>query len=460
MKKAYDLAIIGGGAAGSTAAEKANKEGHSVALIERDHLGGTCLNYGCDPTKALLHTAELLYRTKQAQERGLCEVKIGVDWTAVQKHVQGIVAEIRGGAPATAQKTMRERGIDLFMCEGTFQDEHHLDVEGQTIQAENILIATGAQSIIPHVPGLAEAGYITNKEAVYLDALPQSLAVVGGGPIGVEFAQIFNRFGVEVHIIEAQEHLLPHDDPELTQILAEILADEGIQLHLQAKLLSVATQPSGKELTVQYANEYEQPIVVEEILIAVGRKPSLASLQPDAAGVKLDEDGWVKVDKNLRTNVPHIWAAGDVWPGLKFTHVAARQGKLAVHNMFSDKPEPFSATWIPWVTYTDPALAHVGASEAELQAKGVSYRCGRFPLDEVPKALVTGQTKGLIKLLIGSKDRILGASILATNAGELLSPLLVAANSNLPISALAETIYPYPTWAAGIGYAVREVEPI
>lgn len=460
MSQAYDLAVIGGGSAGSTAAEAADKEGHRVALIERDHLGGTCLNYGCDPTKALLYTAKLLHHTRQAHQRGLRFTAAEVDWTAVQTHIRGLVQKMRGGPPDEAQQNIRDLGIDLFMGEATFQDDHHLKVGSHTIAAENILIATGAKSLIPDIPGLDKVNCLTHKEAIYLDVLPQSMAIIGGGPIGLEFAQIFNRFGVEISLIEAESHLLPHDDPELTQILETILADEGIALHLGTQLMAVTQQPEGKQLTLRYENEYEQHLIVDELLIAVGRKPVLDALKPEAAGIALDDAGWIKVDDTLRTNVPHIWAAGDIWPGLKFTHVAARQGKLAAHNIFAAKPQPFASQWIPWVTYSDPALAHVGATEAELEAQAIDYRIGRYPLQQLPRAVITDQTEGLIKLLIGQNDQVLGANILAPNAGDLIAPLLVAIQGKLPLSILAETIFPYPTWGASLGYAARQVNPL
>jgi pyruvate/2-oxoglutarate dehydrogenase complex dihydrolipoamide dehydrogenase (E3) component len=382
---------------------------------------------------------------------------VQVDWTAVQTHVRQLIQDMRGGPPKEAQQAMRERGIDLFMGEATFKDARQIEVNEQTLAADNILIATGAQSLIPDIPGLNEAGYITHKEAVYLDALPERLAVVGGGPMGVEFAQMFGRFGVKVSLIEAQPNLLPHDDPELTQILETILTEEGIDLHLQAQLTAVQSTPEGKQLTLRYENDYEQSFIVDEILITVGRKPSLTVLKPEVVGIKLNDDGWIKVDDTFCTNVPHIWAVGDIWPGPKFTHVAARQARVVIENIFSDKPQSFTSNQIPWVTYSDPALAHVGATEQVLREKKITYHIGRYPLEKVSRAVVTGQTNGLIKILIGEKGEILGADILATHAGDLLAPLLVAMQGKLPISAVAETIFPYPTFARGIGQATWQL---
>ncbi len=454
MADEYDLLVIGAGAAGSTAASMAAEQGHRVALVERDKLGGTCLNYGCDPTKALLHVARLLHDARDARRFGLRISQAEADWEVVQGYVRRVIETIRGGTRDEAEASLREQGIDLFMGEATFLSPHEVKVGEETLRAARILLATGASPVVPECTGFAEAGYITNEEAVSLPKLPRSLAIVGGGPIGLEFAQLFHRFGVEVTVLEQMPALLGKDDRELADMLCGMLGKEGIRLETSVDLRRVERTEEGKRLTIKPDGKDEEQLEVDEILLATGRRPQYDALQIEKAGIETNEKGLVLSD-TLQTSVPHIWAAGDVTRDYPFTHVASEHGKLALRNAFSEKPEPFNHSAIPWATYTDPALAHVGQTEEQLREAGAKYRVGRVSLEKLDRAIAEGETRGLVKLLVDGDGKILGGHILAPGAGEMIAPVVLAMRQGLPASVLAETILPYPTmteavrWAAG-----------
>ncbi len=445
-QRQYDLLVIGSGAAGSSAVTSMDKKGLRIALVERGKLGGTCLNYGCDPTKTLLYIANLLYEARHASTYGLDIPESRADWMAIQQRVQNIVIRLRGGTPEEARAAFAEKGIDTLEGEARFLSPREIGVAGNdgTFSAERIIIATGSETLIPPVEGLDEAGYITNVQAVSLPTLPRRMAIAGGGAIGIEFAQMFHRFGVEVTVLERSPNILDTEDRELADRLCKLLTEEGIRLETNAELKSVRKRADCKLLTVQCGERDQEELEVDELLIAVGRRAAFASLNLEAAGVKTSKKGII-VDEALRTSVPHIWAAGDVASPYQFTHVASEQGKLAVHNAFSSEPQPFDDRAIPWGIFTYPPLAHVGKTEQQLQQEHIDYRSACVPFSENERALIDGKTEGLIKLLVDARGNILGGHILGTRAGDLLAPIVLAMHASLPVQALASTILPYPT---------------
>lgn len=447
----YDLVVIGAGAAGSTAASKAADRGVRVAMVESDKLGGTCLNYGCDPTKTLLSIAKHLYDARHGERYGLRIPTAEADWAAVTERVQQVIEKIRGGTHEKAWADTQSKGIDLFAGEASFISPHELSVSGQTIHAERVIIATGVEARVLDIKGLEEVGYITNHEAVSLPKLPKRLAIVGGGPIGIEFAQMFNRFGVEVVVLQRGPALLPNEDTELAEILCNLLSTEGIQMETNADLCCVPAPGDRKRLIIQREGR-DQEFVVDEILVAVGRRPKISNLNLEAAGVKTEKDNLI-LDDALRTTVPHIWAAGDVTGGYQFTHIASEQGELVVENAFASKPKPFDVPVVPWVTFTSPELAHVGKTEDQLRKEGIHYRVARMPLDKLDRAIAEAETDGLVKMLAGGKGEILGCHILAPRAGDLIAPVVLAMNAGLTVDTLAKTILPYPTMAEAVRWA-------
>jgi len=310
-KKPYDLIVIGAGGAGSTAATRVAGMGKRVALIERDKLGGTCLNYGCDPTKTLLHTAHLLYHAQHASALGLRIPQAEADWAAVQAHVRSVKKNIRGGKPENARAGITAQGIDLFMDEAMFTSPHEIRVNGEILRGKRFIIATGTTAFIPEIEGLSETGYITNVEAVSLPDLPKRLVVIGGGPIGLEFAQMFSRFGVQVVVIERGNQPMPSEDPELAMALCSQLTTEGIRLELGAEMRCGEINKRGKHIHVHCQDGKDEELVTDQLLVAVGRRPVLDELNLEAAGVQYTKEG-ITTNAVLRTNVPHICAAGDI----------------------------------------------------------------------------------------------------------------------------------------------------
>jgi dihydrolipoamide dehydrogenase len=457
VTQTYDLLVIGAGAAGSTAASEAASKGAHVVLVERDKIGGTCLNYGCDPTKTMIHIAKLLHNAQHAVRYGLRIPNATADWPVVMDWVQQAITRIRGGTSEEAAAGLSQKGIEVIFGEGHFISDHALQVGDRTISAERTIIATGGKNVIPTIEGLEDTGYITNREAVALAALPRRLAVIGGGAIGMEFAQMFHRFGVEVTVLEKSPKLLDKEDRELADTLCTLLTKQGLRLETNVEFQRVQKVAEGKCLTICCCEREEEQLVVDEILLAIGRKPALESLHLDKAGVQTSKRG-ITVDAYLRTNVPHIWAAGDVTGGLQFTHVAYQQGKIAGQNAFAKEPHPFENYVIPWVTYTDPALAHVGKTEEQLQQEGVEYHVGRMNFQDVERAIAEGETSGFVKLLVDSQGKLLGGHVLGPHAGDLLAPIVLAMQAGLSAEQLANTIQPYPTLVEGVRWAADRVE--
>ena len=451
----YDLLVIGAGAAGSTAASTAAQNGMRVALVERDKIGGTCLNYGCDPTKAMIHIAGLLYHARHADQFGLRISEAKVDWTSVLSWVHQVQLRIRGGTSEEAAAQLSQKGIHVLPGEATFVSPHVFTIAGKTISADRIIVAPGSQEVIPPIEGLNEAGFITNVEAVSLPTLPNRLAVVGGGAIGIEFAQMFHRFGVEVTVLERSSIILDKEDREVADTLCSLLEKEGLRLETSAELKCVQRDAQGKCLTIRRGERAEEQLMVDEILLAIGRQPSLAALHLEKAGVKTSKKG-IEVDATLRTNVPRIWAAGDVTGGLQFTHVAYEQGKLAAHNAFAQEPQAFDDRVIPWVTFSDPALAHVGKTEEQLRQEKVEYRATHMYFNDVERAIAEGATAGLVKLLVDKQGRILGGHILAPRAGDMLAPIILAMHAGISAETVASTIMPYPTMIESVRWAADQ----
>ncbi len=460
----YDVLVLGAGAAGSTAAISLAEQGMSVALIERDEIGGTCLNYGCDPTKTLLFIADLLYRTQHAARYGLHIPTVSTHWEEVQAYVQHIIYDMRGGTTDEACAKLKKKGVEVFRGEARFISQHEVVVteeaqsgnNEQTISAKHIIIATGDETVIPPIDGLQQAGFITNVEAVALPTLPRRLAILGGGAIGIEFAQMFHRFGVDVTVLEQSSTLLSKEDREVAHTLVTLLHAEGIRTETGIELVSVRHADDGKHVTFRTSQKVEEELVVDELLIAIGRKPAIEMLDLKAAGVETTKKG-ISVDATLRTNVPYIWAAGDVTGGYQFTHVATEHGKLIAQNLRAEHPQPLGERVVPWVTYTNPPLAHVGKTEEELREAGVEYKVGRMQFKEVERAIAQDETEGLVKILVDAQGKILGGHILGSRADDLLAPLVVAMQAGLSVHALASTILPYPTLSESVRRAAENV---
>lgn len=450
----FDLIVIGAGAAGSTVAFDAVRQGHSVAMVEEWKVGGTCLNVGCDPTKTMVRSAEVLHLARTASRFGLKVPEAWVDWPALRARVDMVIDTIRGG---DGDQNVRDAGIHLYKDHATFISEHELVVGGEVLMGDRILIATGSTMRPARIEGIDEAGFITNVEAVALDRLPASMAIVGGGSIAVEFAQVFARFGVEVTILASKEHLLPMEETELSDALRTVLEGEGIRVAAGATVTSARIDGGQKVLSWDGTGASGE-IAVEDILLATGRQPNVDQLALDAAGVAYSERG-IEVDATMRTSVPHIFAVGDVTGIYPFTHAADYQARIALHNAFSDDA-PLRADYrvVPWTTFTDPELARVGLTENEAIAGGYAVVSATVPFADLPRAIVTDDRTGCVKLVVDrASHQILGGHILGSRAGELIAEIALAMRHWLPISAISDTIHSYPTMSEGVFWTAYQI---
>lgn len=450
---AFDVVVIGAGGAGSTAAFELNAAGVKVALIEQWKVGGTCLNVGCDPTKTLVRSAEIAHLARASARFGIHVEGVRYDWPAVIERVNRVIDVIRGG---DGEQNIRNEGIELIKGSARFLSAHELDVDGRVVRGERIVIATGASNVVPPIAGLAEAGYITNEEAVALQELPQSLMVVGGGVIGVEFAQIFARFGVEVTLLASRSQVLPREDEDLTTVLADVLDREGVRVLTSTRVNRV--ERDGEIKVVFGAREGEQVSARgQEILLAVGRSPTVRDMNLEAAGIDYDDKG-IKVDAELRTSTEDIWAIGDVTGVEPFTHVADYQARIAAWNVLGNPPAQADYRVIPHAIFTNPELGRVGLTEREAAEVGYDVKCAIVPFKDLARALTSGETDGLVKLVSDrTSGHILGGHVLGAHGGELLPEIALAMRHGLTVQAIADTIHAYPTMSEAVFWAAFEL---
>lgn len=455
-KTDYDLIVIGGGASGSNVAMAAADHGLSVALVEEWKLGGTCLNAGCDPTKTMIRSAQVLHQAQTAGRFGLEVDGAAVDWPALRKRVDGVIDEIRGG---DGEANLRRHGIDLYTTHGRFISANEIIAGEAVLSADRFVIATGQTSAVPPIDGIEDVDYLTNVEAVALDELPASLAIVGGGVVAVEFAQMFARFGVDVTLIGTQEYVLPKEDDDLRREVTRILGESGVALEMNARVTAAKRDGDGRlRLTCERTSSDVVAVVADEVLLATGRKPNIEGLGLEAAGVEYGERG-IRVDSWLATTLPHILAVGDVTGIYPFTHVADYQARIAVHNLLNeDSPQKADYRVVPWAVYTDPELARVGLTEAEARAGGYSVATSTMSFRDLPRAMAMDAREGLVKLVVDrATHEILGGHILAANAGELIGEIAIVMQARLPVSAIANTIHPYPTMSEAVFWAAHDL---
>jgi len=443
MSSKHDLVIIGGGVGGLVTASVAGQLGLDVVLIEREkNLGGDCLHYGCVPSKTLIRSAKVAHTVGQASRFGIKANSGSTDLAAVMERVQAVVSQIQ---QHDDPERFRSYGIDVRFGEASFCDPHTVMVEGQTIKARRFVIATGSQPTIPPIPGLENVAYLTNESVFQVKALPNRLAVIGGGPIGTELAQAFARLGSQVTLIEGGPRLLPKDDPNLTTQLREHLEAEGLSVHVNTNVSHARSHNDETILTLDRETGGEDQSF-DQILVATGRRANTRSINPDAAGLHLNADGTLKVDGRLRTNQRHIYALGDCVGPYPFTHMAEYQAGIIISNAVFRLPRKVDYTTVPWVTYTDPELAHVGMTTAVANERGLHYELATFPVADVDRAIAEGSTTGELRLLI-HRGRIIGASLLAPQAGEIIHELALAIGERIPLRRLASMVHAYPTLA-------------
>jgi pyruvate/2-oxoglutarate dehydrogenase complex dihydrolipoamide dehydrogenase (E3) component len=449
MTTGYDVIVIGGGAGGLSAAGIATNLGAKTTLIERDALGGDCTWTGCVPSKTLLKAAKVAHQARNASKYGLPDQAIDVDFGGVMEHVREVRQDVY--EEADRPEIFEALDIDVRHGDAHFVDAHTVAVEGEDGSTEQItgryvILATGSRALDPPIEGLGDINCLTNDTLFELEEQPERFGVVGAGPIGSEMAQAFSRLGSEVTVIEMADHILANDDPELASMLQDFLEAEGIEYLLGAAVENVVEDDDGIRIET---SEGETNGMFDALLLAAGRVPNVEGLNLEAAGVDYSRKG-VTVNDRCRTSQSHIYAVGDVTGRYQFTHMSNHMAKVAVTNALLKVPSKIDVDHVPWVTYTDPELAHVGANADELEEAGTSYETYRFPYDKLDRAITEGETEGLIKVHAKSlTGKILGASVLGAHAGELITSFAIAMRNGVTLRNIGDTIHPYPAWGEG-----------
>lgn len=447
----YDLAIVGGGSAAFAAAIKAAELGARVAIIEHDTIGGTCVNIGCVPSKTLIRAAEHCYHAAYSNFEGLSACPPPQDWQRVIAKKDELVAALRQG------KYVDVAGVypNITIIEGraVLTGGRGLTVDGKALSAGKILIATGSRPAAPPIPGLEEAGYLDSTDALSLEELPATLTVVGGGAIGLELAQLFNRFGVRVTVLEGAPQIVPQEEPEIGDALCGYLNEEKMEVLCGVKVERVERDKDGYRLDT-VVDGTSRTIVSEQLLVATGRQPNTEGFGLERAGVRLGARGEIVVDRHLRTDNPDIYAAGDCIGNPMFVYVAAYGGSLAAENALRDVGRLYDLNTLPRVTFTDPQVASIGMTEQQAKADRLGVKAAVLPLDQVPAAIAARNTKGLIKLVAEENSgKLLGAHVLAAEAGEIIQEATLAIRFGLKVHDLVETFHPYLTKAEGLKLA-------
>jgi pyruvate/2-oxoglutarate dehydrogenase complex dihydrolipoamide dehydrogenase (E3) component len=449
----YNIVVIGAGTAGLVTAVIAAGLGAKVALIERHLMGGDCLNVGCVPSKGIIRAARAWADLKQADEFGV-HIPPGVkyDFGAVMARMRKLRARISHTDSAHRYTSL---GVDVYIGDATFADRGTIRVEGpaghRSLKFVKAAICTGARAAAPPTPGLQEAGYLTNETVFSLTELPPRLGVIGAGPIGCELAQAFARFGSRVYLIEAMHGIMPNEDRDAAAIVEQAMKQDGVTLLCCGKELKVQKTEAGKRLTVDSHGQHYD-LTVDEILVGVGRAPNTQGLGLEAAGVEYDKTG-VKVNARLQTSNPHIFAAGDVCSKYKFTHAADAMAQIVIQNALFPHPlglgyASMDRVIMPWCTFTEPEVAHVGLYEMEAKAKGLDVETYTYKLEEVDRAILDGEEEGFARVHIQKgSDKILGATIVAARAGDMIGEFSVAMKAGAGAKTIAATIHPYPTQA-------------
>ena len=444
----YNLVVIGGGTAGLVTAAGAAGLGARVALIEKHFLGGDCVNVGCVPSKCLISSAKAYANVRDAGHFGIRVPEgVEVDFAAVMERMRSLRAGISHHDSAAR---FSQLGVDIFLGAGRFSASDKIQVGDQILRFKKAVIATGARASAPPVTGLAEAGYLTNETVFSLTEMPPRLAVIGAGPIGCELAQSFARFGARVVLLEMLPQILSREDPEAADIIQSSLLKDGVQLVLGARLEGVEKNPSGKKLLVRQGED-QLEIVVDEILVSAGRTPNVDGLNLEEVGVDYDSRKGVLVNDRLVTSNPRIYAAGDICSPYQFTHTADAMARIVIQNALFVGRKKVSALVIPWCTFTDPEIAHVGMYAKDASDQGIEIDTFVRRFKEVDRAIVDGETEGFVKVHVRKgTDKILGSTIVARHAGDMISELTLAMVGGLGLGTLAATIHPYPTQAEAI----------
>ncbi len=450
-KDAYNLVVIGGGAGGLISAAGAAGVGARVALIESHLLGGDCLTVGCVPSKLLLRCAKAAAAVRNASAFGVnVSGEVSVDFGFVMERLRRLRAGI---APVdSAQRYSAKLGVDIFIGKGKFTGQNTIEVNGQTLNFAKAVVATGGTASVPPIPGLKNAPYLTNANIFNLTELPARMGVIGAGPIGMELAQAFQRLGSQVTVFSRDAKILPKEDPDAAQIVEESLRRDGVTFAFNVKYKGVESRGGKPPVSVVVEDpDGEHTLEFDALLVATGRKPNVTGLGLEEAGIEYDERMGVKVSDRMQTTNPNVYAVGDVASKYQFTHMSDFGARLVIRNALFFGRDKFSYLLIPWATYPEPEVAHVGLYEKDLEERGIEFTTISRAFDDVDRAIVDSETEGFVKIHVKKgSDQILGATIVGSHAGDMISEITVAMQAGMGLGKLASVIHPYPTAAEAI----------
>jgi pyruvate/2-oxoglutarate dehydrogenase complex dihydrolipoamide dehydrogenase (E3) component len=451
----YDAIVIGSGQAGNPLCQKLAEHGWNVALIEKENLGGTCVNTGCTPTKTMVASAQVAHYARHAARWGVRAGDVSVDLASVIARKNKIVSQMRGGLE---RKVQQRKNLRLYRGQARFLDKHRLRVGDQVLEGERIFINTGTRVAVPPLDGLDAVPYLTNATIMELTEVPEHLVVLGGGYIGLEFGQMFRRFGSQVTVVHNGGQILAREDADVAAELQKALEAEGLRFLLNARTTHVEPRSGQVALTVQTGTGSEM-VTGSHLLVATGRRPSTDDLGLENTNVEMDAHGFIRVNNRLETGVPGIWALGDVKGGPAFTHISYNDFQIVYANLIEGRSLTTDDRYVPYSVFTDPQLGRVGLTEKEARASGRRLKIGKIPMSWVARAIERDETAGLMKLVVDAgTDRILGAAILGTEGGELVQLLGAVMLATAPYTLLKGAVYIHPTLAEGFWTLMEEVK--
>jgi pyruvate/2-oxoglutarate dehydrogenase complex dihydrolipoamide dehydrogenase (E3) component len=439
----FDIGIIGGGAAGLTVASGAAQLGAKTLIIEKEkELGGDCLHFGCVPSKTLIKTAHVYHLMKYSGKFGLPSADIPpVDYREIVKRIQSVISKIQRH---DSEERFCALGAKVEFGQVEFLDEHSVNLNGNTVSAKTWVISTGSSPAIPLIEGLEDTSYITNKEIFYLDRLPESMIVLGAGPIALEMSQSFARLGTKVSVVQRSGQIMSKEDEDLASAVMDVVKSEGVEFYLNSTVIETRAVGDKKEVTIANKSGEKTKLNAEAILVAMGRSPNIDGLGLERIGVEVSKRG-IEVDDRLRTKQKHIYAAGDVIGGYQFTHAAGYEGGVVVSNAVFHLPRKVDYTFLPWCTYTDPELASIGMNEKRAKAAGIDYSVWTEEFENNDRSLAEGGRVGKIKMILDGSEKPIGVQILGLKAGEILGEWVSVLNGKVKLSTLASAVHPYPT---------------
>jgi pyruvate/2-oxoglutarate dehydrogenase complex dihydrolipoamide dehydrogenase (E3) component len=455
MAQRFDAIIVGAGQAGPPLAGRLTAAGQTVAVIERKLVGGTCVNYGCIPTKTLVASAHAAHLARRADDFGVATGNVTVDMAAVKARKDRISGGDRAGLESWLDGMP---GCTLVRGHARFEGPHTIRVDDQVLEADRIFLNVGGRAVAPDMPGLADIDYLTNVGILELDTLPEHLVVIGGSYIALEFAQMYRRFGARVTVIERGPRLTAREDEDVSAAIKEILEAEGIDVVLNADAISFTKQDAGFSVTPR---DGAPSIAGSHLLVAVGRQPNTDDLGLEVAGVETDSRGYVVVDDHLRTNVEHIWAMGDCNGRGAFTHTSYNDFEIVAANLLDDDPRKVSDRITTYALYIDPPLGRAGMTVAEVRRSGRKALVGNRPMTRVGRAVEKGETQGFMKVIVDAEtEQILGAAILGVGGDEVVQDILDVMTAKLPYTAISRTMHIHPTVSELVPTVLQELKPL